>query len=61
MVDIRFVQRFADIVALATLKSAPGLEKMMVVQRGSRLSVQPVTKDEFEIVVRLGKPAAPTK
>jgi predicted RNA-binding protein with PUA-like domain len=55
MVDIRFVERFPEIVPLETLKSTPGLEKMMVVQKGSRLSVQPVAKAEFDIVVRVGR------
>jgi predicted RNA-binding protein with PUA-like domain len=55
MVDIGFVKNFKGTVSLETLKSTKGLEKMMVTQKGSRLSVQPVTKDEFEIVLRLAK------
>jgi len=55
MVDIRFVARFAEIIPLAILKETPGLEKMVVTQKGSRLSVQPVTQEEFEIVKRLGQ------
>ena len=55
MVDVGFVERFPEIVPLATLKATPGLESMMVVQKGSRLSVQPVTKAEYDIVVRLGR------
>lgn len=55
MVDLRFVERFPGIVPLATLKETPGLENMVVNQKGSRLSVQPVTKQEFEIVRRLGR------
>jgi predicted RNA-binding protein with PUA-like domain len=55
LVDLGFVERFPELVSLATLKATPGLEAMKVVQKGSRLSVQPVTKKEFEIVVRLGR------
>jgi len=55
MVDVRFVERFPAIVPLAELKETPGLEKMVVTQKGSRLSVQPVTKEEFEIARRLGR------
>jgi predicted RNA-binding protein with PUA-like domain len=55
MVDIGFVERFDEIVSLATLKATPGLENMMVTRKGSRLSVQPVTKSEYDIVVRLGR------
>jgi predicted RNA-binding protein with PUA-like domain len=60
MVDIRFVERFPGIVALETLKHAKGLENMMVTQKGSRLSVQPVTKAEFEIVTKIGRKATRT-
>jgi predicted RNA-binding protein with PUA-like domain len=55
MVDIEFVERFSEVVPLDTLKSTPGLEKMVVTQKGSRLSVQPVTRSEFDIVTRLGR------
>ena len=53
-VDIRFVEKFPEIVPLATLKATPGLADMRVVQKGSRLSVQPVTAREFETVRSLG-------
>ena len=55
MVDIAFAERFAGTVSLETLKLTRGLEKMMVTQKGSRLSVQPATKAEYDIVVRLGR------
>lgn len=54
-VDIAFVRKFPEIVSLETLKSTPGLEAMMVTKKGSRLSIQPVTPEEYEIVVKLGK------
>jgi predicted RNA-binding protein with PUA-like domain len=55
MVDIGFVERFAGTVPLDTLKATKGLEQMVVTQKGSRLSVQPATKSEYDIVVRLGR------
>src|SRR5690606_2020553 len=54
MVDVEFVEKFNEIVSLDTLKSTPGLENMLVTKK-SRLSVQPVTEREFEIVRRLGR------
>ena len=54
-VDLAFVERFPAIVTLQTLKATKGLENAMVTQKGSRLSVQPVTKAEYDIVVRLGR------
>ena len=55
MVDVAFVERFPAVVSLASLKATKGLEKMMVNQKGSRLSIQPVTKAQFDIVSRLGR------
>jgi predicted RNA-binding protein with PUA-like domain len=54
MVDIEFVERFRHVVPLAALKDEPGLETMVVTTK-SRLSVQPVTESEFEIVRKLGR------
>jgi predicted RNA-binding protein with PUA-like domain len=54
-VEIAFVERFKAVLPLATLKQVTGLQQMMVNQKGSRLSVQPVTTREFEIVCRLGR------
>ena len=55
LVDIAFVEKFRNLVSLETLKKTRGLEEMVVTKKGSRLSVQPVTKSEFDIVVKLGK------
>jgi predicted RNA-binding protein with PUA-like domain len=55
MVDIRFVAKFPQTVSLETLKKTKGLEKMVVVKKGTRLSVQPVTKAEYDIVAKLGR------
>lgn len=57
MVDVGFVERFAATLPLAVLKDTKGLEAMMVTQKGSRLSVQPATKTEYDIVARLGRTA----
>jgi predicted RNA-binding protein with PUA-like domain len=58
-VDLEFVEKFPGVVSLETLKSTRGLEEMMVTKRGSRLSVQPVTRAEYDIVVRLGRRVPP--
>lgn len=56
-VDLGFVEKFPGVVSLETLKATRGLEEMVVTKKGSRLSVQPVTRAEYEIVVRLGRKA----
>jgi predicted RNA-binding protein with PUA-like domain len=53
MVDIKFVDKFAEVIPLSVLRETEGLENMVLVKR-SRLSVQPVTRDEFEIIKGLG-------
>ena len=56
-VDVAFVERFPAAVPLETLKRTKGLERMAVTQKGSRLSIQPVTPAEYNVVVRLGRRA----
>jgi predicted RNA-binding protein with PUA-like domain len=51
MVDIRFVSQFAEPIFLARLRTVPGLENMMLLRKGMRLSIQPVTAKEFDIIV----------
>ncbi|MBK9384097.1 MAG: EVE domain-containing protein [Planctomycetes bacterium] len=53
-VDLAFEEKFARLVPLRELATAPGLEEMLV-HRKSRLSIQPVTAEEFRIVVGLGR------
>jgi predicted RNA-binding protein with PUA-like domain len=52
MVDVAFEEAFRDIVPLELLRRTPGLEAMPLLNR-SRLSVQPVTAEEFEIIMGL--------
>jgi predicted RNA-binding protein with PUA-like domain len=54
MVDIRAVRQLARPLALTELRQTPGLEGMELLRKGSRLSVQPVTPGEFDIITRLG-------
>jgi predicted RNA-binding protein with PUA-like domain len=55
MIDLRGVERLANPLSLAELRGVAGLERMALLQKGSRLSVQPVSPEEWEIVCRLGK------
>lgn len=55
MVEVSFVARFSELVTLDELRHAPGLEDMLVIRRGMRLSVQPVTAGEYAIVAQLGR------
>ena len=55
-VDVEPVRALARPVSLAALRDHPVLAKMMMFGR-PRLSVVPVTRDEFGIVLSLGKAA----
>ncbi len=52
--DVEFVEKLPSMVSLDMMKTAKGLEEMVVIKRG-RLSVQPVTAKQFEVVRRLAK------
>ena len=52
-VDIRAVRPFAEPVTLDQIKADPRLADMVLV-KNSRLSVQPVTPEEWRIVCELG-------
>ena len=53
MVDIEAIKALTSIVPLLDLKENPALDEMLVVQRGQRLSVQPVEKKHFDEVLRM--------
>ena len=53
MVDVKAVKEFANPVTLAEIKSDPKLQDMVLV-RNSRLSVQPVKPNEWQIICRAG-------
>ena len=43
-----------EFVALETLRQDPKLEGMMLLRRGSRLSIQPVSAAHFKHILKLG-------
>ncbi len=53
MVDVEFVEKFAEPISLQVLKDDPALQDMVVTQKGSRLSVQPVEKGHFRRVLKM--------
>ena len=52
-VTIGFVKKLPQIVTLDQIKFEPTLKGVMVAARGSRLSIQPLTKQHFDIIVNL--------
>jgi len=53
MVDIRLEQTFKQPLPLAKLRGIAALKNMELLRKGSRLSVQPVRKSEFDAILKL--------
>lgn len=51
--DVEFVEAFVRVIPLAQLREAEALQSMPLVQKGSRLSVMPVTDAEWQAVLAL--------
>ena len=51
MVDIEFVRETQRVIPLSVMKAMPELENMPLVKRGSRLSVMPVSDDEWQAIL----------
>lgn len=51
--DLQFVEKFRRLISLEELRGQASLSKLPLLQRGSRLSVHPVTQREFECIVAL--------
>jgi predicted RNA-binding protein with PUA-like domain len=55
LVDVKFKAKFKTFIPLDQIKVVPELSSMIIVQKGTRLSITPVTKKEYEVVVKLGR------
>ena len=53
-VDVRFVKKFSKPVPLKAMRMVPALLGMELLRKGSRLSVMPVTREEFDIICKMG-------
>lgn len=56
--DVRFLKKYPRVIGLAELRQTAGLEDMLVLRRGQRLSVMPVTPEEWRIVQQLAQTTA---
>ena len=53
LVDVGFVRKTKRNITLAEIKAHPGLEDMILTRRGNRLSVMPVGKEHWDIILSL--------
>lgn len=61
MVDIRLLEIFPRPLPLDELRGLTALKDMELLRKGSRLSVQPVRKSEFDAVMKLARAAGKKK
>lgn len=54
-VEVKFKDKFNDPVLRDALKENKKLKDMIVLKKGSRLSIQPVTQNEFSEVLKMAK------
>ncbi len=54
MVDLQADKKFSDTVTVDEMRAVPELKEMMVLKRGMRFSIQPVTQTEFDTVSKMG-------
>jgi len=52
-VDIKFLEKFPKVLTLDEIKNNQILSNMKIAQKGNRLSITPVTKEEFEEIMKI--------
>lgn len=55
MVDVAFVRRFPRTVGLAEMRENKALADMLVLRKGNRLSITPVTRKEWNAILRMAE------
>ncbi|MFW5887193.1 MAG: EVE domain-containing protein [Bacteriovoracia bacterium] len=54
-IDVAFIEKFKSPLALSQMRKIKQLKNMILLKRGNRLSVMPITQNEFEIIVKKGR------
>lgn len=55
LVDMQFVEKFTQLIPLYDLRQEAALEGMLLLQKGSRLSVMPVSPEHFQHIMKIKK------
>jgi predicted RNA-binding protein with PUA-like domain len=53
LVDVKFIRKLKRTITLAEIKSHPGLTDMILVRKGNRLSIMPVSDDHYELILAM--------
>lgn len=55
MVDVTFIEKFPDVLALKKIKTMPEISEVGLVKKGHRLSIMPVNEQEFSALLAAAK------
>ena len=53
LVDVAFERKYPRTLTLTELREVPGLGEMQLLRKGQRLSIQPVTETEWQVIQQL--------
>jgi len=53
MVEVEFVEKYDRVITLTEIKEKKELSQMPLVQKGSRLSINPVTEKEYKTILSM--------
>lgn len=51
-VEVKFVKKFTQLLSLDQIKKESNLQSMLVIKKGQRLSIQPVTEKEYQWITQ---------
>ena len=51
LVDVTYVKKLKRTITLTEIKAHPELDDMILTRKGNRLSIMPVTEDEWEVIL----------
>lgn len=53
MVDVKLLKKFNRVVSLKELREHPSLSNLVVLRKGNRLSITPVSADDYQTILHL--------
>ncbi|MBY0516950.1 MAG: EVE domain-containing protein [Bacteriovoracaceae bacterium] len=53
LVDVKFVEKFPRVITLEEMKNNPALDGLLLLRKGSRLSVIPVEEKHFNLILKM--------
>ncbi len=51
LVDVAYVKKLKRTISLAEIKAHPGLDEMILVRKGNRLSIMPVSEEHWNLIL----------